>query len=283
MKIATVVVTYNRKDMLLKNIECLLNQTRKSEKIYIIDNASTDGTREYINGVINNNKNDILYVRLEENSGGAGGFFKGLELAYKDGYEYVWGMDDDAFPKEDALEKIVEYLGKNPEAKCLWSNCNNDSLEFDENGVKEVESWMFVGFFISKDTIKKVGLPRREFFIYHDDTEYAERIIKNNFKILKLRDSIIEHGDFNNREILKRKIGGRVIEYPKMPDWKLYYYIRNFLLKYSYKDIKKYNHIFYHIPKDIIKVYLLNKSQCKIMIKAYIDGIIGISGKKEFK
>ena len=47
-KVAIIVVTYNRKKLLKKNIEALLNQNYKDFDLFIIDNASTDGTYNYI-------------------------------------------------------------------------------------------------------------------------------------------------------------------------------------------------------------------------------------------
>ena len=44
--VCTVVVTYNRKDLLIKCIESLVNQTLKPQAIYIVDNNSTDNTPE---------------------------------------------------------------------------------------------------------------------------------------------------------------------------------------------------------------------------------------------
>lgn len=43
---AVLVVTYNRVNLLKENIEALLNQTRNDLDIYIVDNASSDGTAE---------------------------------------------------------------------------------------------------------------------------------------------------------------------------------------------------------------------------------------------
>ena len=47
-KVATVTVTYNRKDLLIKNIEAILNQTYKTDSIIIVDNHSTDNTKQTI-------------------------------------------------------------------------------------------------------------------------------------------------------------------------------------------------------------------------------------------
>ena len=50
--VAAVVVTYNRKQLLKECIEALLAQKAKHLRIFIIDNASTDGTEEYVKGLI---------------------------------------------------------------------------------------------------------------------------------------------------------------------------------------------------------------------------------------
>ena len=48
LRVAAVVVTYNRKELLMECLEALLRQTRPLQAIYIIDNASTDGTPELL-------------------------------------------------------------------------------------------------------------------------------------------------------------------------------------------------------------------------------------------
>lgn len=70
--IAAVVVTFNRKELLKENIEALIKQTYKEFDIFIIDNASTDGTEESIREYIQSNK--IKYVNTGKNLGGARGF-----------------------------------------------------------------------------------------------------------------------------------------------------------------------------------------------------------------
>ena len=68
MKIAAVVVTFNRKEYLVKNIEALLAQVNAPMDILIIDNASTDGTEETIRHYMD--AGQILYENTGENLGG---------------------------------------------------------------------------------------------------------------------------------------------------------------------------------------------------------------------
>ena len=74
MKTAGVVVTYNRKDELIKNIKSILSQSYVVDKYYIIDNHSSDNTEQMLKdeGILDDHI--IQYVYLEENIGGSGGF-----------------------------------------------------------------------------------------------------------------------------------------------------------------------------------------------------------------
>ena len=106
-KIAAVVVTYNRKALLLENIESLLSQTVSDLlDIVIVDNASTDGTKEALGKYVSNEK--IIYKNTGANLGGAGGFQYGIRYAAENGYEYVWVMDDDCMPTSTALENFLK-------------------------------------------------------------------------------------------------------------------------------------------------------------------------------
>ena len=68
--VIAVIVTYNRKTLLKESIEALLNQKYKNIKVLVIDNASTDGTQEYIADIIDNDK--VNYINTGKNLGGAG-------------------------------------------------------------------------------------------------------------------------------------------------------------------------------------------------------------------
>lgn len=277
-KVAALVVTYNRKEKLAKNIESLLKQSYQLNEIYIIDNNSTDGTEEFINNIIKDNTL-IKYVKLPENIGGSGGFSKGIEIIINNkNSDYIWGMDDDAYPDKDALQNMIKIKKNN--YTCYYSNNNNDEDGY-RNNCKEVYDWMFVGFFIPTQIVKKIGLPRNDFFIYHDDSEYAYRIIKNNYKIIKVRNSkIIHDNNITSDNCLQRKILKKNISIPKIPNWKMYYFVRNHILKYNWNDSNKYKTTLMILPSFLIRVLLINPKQFPIALKGYIHGIFGLSGKR---
>ncbi len=188
MKIVAVVVTFNRKDYLLRNIESLLKQDAPTD-ILIVDNASTDGTEEALEEYRQAGR--VLYCNTGENLGGAGGFNYGIRYAWKLGYDAFWLMDDDVYPYPDALSKLLEahrdlngdygYLA----GMVLWKDgtvCrmnephSKNALADKNKPYKRILSSTFVSLLLLRQTVEEVGLPIKEFFIWGDDIEYTRRI-----------------------------------------------------------------------------------------------------------
>lgn len=212
--VAAVVVTYNRKYLLRENLQALQAQTRKPDKIIVVDNASTDGTDSMINVEFSNA--DVDYLRLPQNVGGAGGFHEGIKYAYERGYEWIWLMDDDTIPEVDALEKLllahnrlkskgvcVRLLGSrvnwidgsvHPMNMPSYINVKSHDLMIllIENKCLPVRNVSFVSMMMHRDLVSKYGLPVKSYFIWNDDVEYTARITRNESGVIVL-DSIVVH------------------------------------------------------------------------------------------
>ena len=83
-RVAAVVVTYNRKELLAQCIEALLGQQNAVCDILIVDNASTDGTGAYLAAL---NEPRVHSRSTGANLGGAGGFNFGMRWAVEAGYD----------------------------------------------------------------------------------------------------------------------------------------------------------------------------------------------------
>ena len=215
-KVAAVVVTYNRKDLLKENIEALLKQSVHTFDIIIVDNASTDGTFKSIQSVIGSNC--VQYVNTGKNLGGAGGFSFGIKRAVELGYEHIWIMDDDTIPNETALEKLLNVANENNEygfiaSTVLWTDGTWNQMNLLRN--KETNGWhdfeqyqtinepilinraSFVSLLINANAVCTEGLPIKEFFIWSDDQEYTDRISKK-YNCYYVSDSIVIHKTVSN-------------------------------------------------------------------------------------
>ncbi|WP_195951855.1 glycosyltransferase family 2 protein [Clostridium saudiense] len=288
MNICCVVVTYNRKKLLLECINALQNQTYKLSKIIIIDNNSNDGTEKYLyeNGVF---ESDIIdYQYQSKNLGGAGGFYQGIRKSLQEHYDWVWIMDDDTIPTENALENFIIALDVLKEEKVSFLcskviGINNEEMNLpsiskrlDENSypiwmkylnksIIEVEDATFVSLLVRTDAIKKVGLPWKEFFIWGDDTEYTMRLTTMYGTAYVVGNSVVIHKRLgpSNLSILEEENEKRILMYR--------YQFRNGLI-----NAKEYfgNKIVFRIIggniKTIFKIFL--KSKNKILKSRVIVG-----------
>lgn len=212
-KIVAIVVTYNRRQLLEKCVNALLLQ-KISCDIVIIDNASTDGTQAYL-GTIECTR--IHVIRNKVNSGGAGGFHQGVQVGIERGYDYLWLMDDDTFPCVDALAKLMNAASKLENfgflsSLAMWTDgkpCRMNVqkitkkwwLDLDKIylGLLRVQQATFVSLLVQAQTIKKVGLPVKEFFIWGDDIEFTRRIaVRHSIPSYLVGGSKVIHAAVNN-------------------------------------------------------------------------------------
>jgi rhamnopyranosyl-N-acetylglucosaminyl-diphospho-decaprenol beta-1,3/1,4-galactofuranosyltransferase len=206
-RVAAVVVTRNRLKLLKRLLDCLSRQTRPLDALIIVDVNSDDGTTEFLQSC----GKPILPVFLHHNAGGAGGFHAGMAKAHADGYDWLWAMDDDGFPADDALERIMERL---EETDARWLN----SMVVESENPNRL-AWMlpyqggysddlktlralgpivdgaapFNGTLIHRCVIDAVGLPCKELFIWGDELEFKRRAEQHGFRTVSVTDSIFHH------------------------------------------------------------------------------------------
>ena len=282
-KIAAVVVTYNRKGLLIECLDHLLDQTFNAFDILIIDNHSTDGTLEAIDSYLDNPR--INYKDTGSNLGGAGGFQFGIKEAYNLKYEYVWLMDDDSLPKPEALKKLVEAYDEldHPgflSSKVLWTdgelckiNIQRSSLtrNITEFGEKYIQAAIasFVSLYVSMDVIKDVGLPIKEFFIWTDDWEYTRRI-SLKYKCYVVTESEVIHKTKSNA-------GANIAIDSEDRIERYRYAYRNEMYLYKREGMKGMIHVFMRTPLHICRVLRYSKSKKSyrigVILKSTCDGI----------
>lgn len=302
--VAAVVVTYNRKQLLAECLDAILAQTRPVDKIILIDNASTDGTPDLIKerGYLDNPVFD--YVRLPENTGGAGGFHEGLKRGYECGYDWMWLMDDDAEPMPDALEKMSP--GFSIDGVLAVSNLQtdeSDSVQFhhrgwvdlcrtDEEVIKHIsdsqlsndiiyiEHASFVGLAINKVVIDRIGYPKKEFFIHYDDFYYCYKISKIG-KIILMRHSLIKHKELAKQDIKNMSFLGRSsARIPLDKLWLRYFSLRNlvWMRKQHCSKIVLLFFIFKYYLRKSLGVILYDDHKIlrmKFYLSAILDGWLG--------
>lgn len=273
------IVTYNRSGLLTKLLESITAMDPKPGHVVIVDNASTDDTTTVVESFRERLGAELVYRRLDENTGGSGGFSEGMRVAYELGSTWIWLMDDDVEVLPDGLARMGAWA---PRFKSIqgrrydfdgsefyWQYRVAEPLaipipyapsSFDESGYKEMNSGCFEGMFIHRDIVGQIGLPDPRFFIYWDDQTYgwlASRIttsvIVNEFVLRRTRE--IKQWDMGIRHMNASSNAYR------------YYIMRNrAIIKRYYRSLGVYNPVLFGLGtaltfgKELIRLFFVERT-----------------------
>lgn len=284
MKICCVVVTFNRKKLLLKCLDNIRCQTFKPHTVLIVDNASTDGTLEAVksNGFYEKKNAEIYfkYLRLESNQGGAGGFYNGMKTAQESSehFDGIWVMDDDGTPDADCLERLVNYLPKYDfMSPLVVSTEDSQKLAFNYKGelsVKKITSDFidlipdfacpFNGILYSRKLVGTIGYPIPQLFIWGDECNYTMRAKDAGFIPYTVILAVHRHPS-DRMNFGKSIFGIEVVEVPNK--WRGYCYWRNTV----FNHIGRWNLSIYVKYYIIVAYYLLFKKRDFSMFLVFND------------
>lgn len=273
--IAAIIVTFNKKHLLIDAVQGVLGQKILPNALFIIDNNSDDGTyqmlleNEFINEVDiteekevkistknyhkENDKIVIHYVKKNKNEGGAGGFYEGMKLAYDLKYDWLWLMDDDGVPERDCLKYLIQYktedsvigplvidIATKKTASFLYNDKGDlaDVAELETSKVLYNVLNPFNGTLISRNIITKIGFVKKEMFIWGDEQEYQSRVLANGFVIKTITEAKHYH-PVNKKKILFKSKTLRFTIY-EIPSPKFYFiFFRNYIyLAHKYPNRK---------------------------------------------
>ncbi|GEN74955.1 glycosyltransferase family 2 protein [Chryseobacterium hagamense] len=222
-KIYFIIVTYNAMNWAEK---CFTSLRHSSVPVHciVIDNGSTDGTQEYIAGYFP----EVELIRSKENLGFGKANNIGIEQAYRNGADFFYLMNQDAWIYENSLEKLLEVYHSYPDKKeigilspmhmdgtekkldifferYLARNTHFNRIFSDafENTLQQSYEIDFVNaahWFLPRRTIEEIGGFNPYFFHYSEDYEYVQRISFFGKKIIICpRSKVVHDGrqDFN--------------------------------------------------------------------------------------
>jgi GT2 family glycosyltransferase len=199
MSTCAVIVTYNRRVLLVQCLAALAAQTVAPDRILVVDNASTDGTAE----MVRRDYPSIDLAALPVNSGGAGGFHEGLRRAHAGGADWVWLMDDDTIAEPSAHEELLRHVDhQDPlgrpvsllSSRAVWTDgqlhpMNAQGFERTRTGLvveaakqhlMPLRTATFVSLFVHRGAVDRHGLPLRRYVLWSDDIEYTARVLRHD-------------------------------------------------------------------------------------------------------
>lgn len=212
-RIVAVVVTWNRRDLLRESLDAVAAQSLAPVRTVVVDNASTDGTDD----MLARDFPGLEVIRLESNTGGAGGFAAGIERALTFEPDLVWLLDDDTVPTPSAAETLADawvrfeaLTGRHPAvlaSRVVWTDGRDHPMNTPrekpgasageravarEVGCLPIRSASFVSLMCDADVIGERGLPIADYFLWNDDFEYSTRLIRDRAG-LYCPESVVVH------------------------------------------------------------------------------------------
>ena len=302
-RVCAAVATYNRKVLLVECLAALLDQTHPVERVYVVDNASTDGTEALLrqHGLLDDPR--VVHERLERNLGGAGGFARAIDLARATGCDWVWAMDDDAEPTRDALAQLVASPSAADPGTAVLAQAvvsPDGSLQLGARGhfrgrprpllaaayeaAPELDFATLVGILVRGSAARATDPPRADFFIWGDDYEWCFRL-RAHGSIRLVPGSRIVHKDvghgFETRRsrALNRLPGPSFGATPYAGFWRNMCGVRNFVwMKKTYEGQSALGAVG-TVAQFALKALLFDErplARIPWIVRAGIDGRLGI-------
>ncbi len=282
MRVAAVVVTYNRAEVLRPCIEALQAQSRPVDEVIVVDNASADHTAS----VLDQSFPDVTVVRLPTNTGAAGGFAAGIESAVRSGHDWIWVLNDDDTPLPGALAVLLQALGSLPSKTGMLA-----SGRLDEEGrpwaiggtwhhrVRDVPNpgltarpvaldvVTFGGTLLSAAMTHEIGLPRADLFMMCEDLDLCLRARSAGWLL------------YATPEVLVTALGmGGGTD--AAAAWRSYYQTRNHaLIVRSRRSAPEILWWIVRTSKFVVAAALRRDwTRVRLRLRGAVDGVRGVSG-----
>jgi GT2 family glycosyltransferase len=289
-KVGVVILNWNAFEMTVECIESLRKLDYPSYELYIVDNASTDGSYEKL--LSSKFNGDVHVILNPTNLGYAGGVNAGIVKAIENGCSYIWLVNNDAkIINSSALTELVKTCEEDKKIGAAGSLIKYPTgeiqfaggeiklplvkgIHFEENlnRVSETEYVTGCSLLIPKQVIERIGLISEDYFLYYEDADYCKKIKQAGYKCVVVPNSILEH-----------ELGGTSSKSPSLNY--VYYNLRNRFL-YSYKWLNKTQFTtffalttFETLARALRYIILGRKESLAFLFRAYFDGFRKKTGK----
>lgn len=270
-KVCAVIITYNRKKLVGECLESVLEQSYDVSNVVIFDNASTDGTKDYLIEKCLLDDERINYIRIEKNIGPAGAFAEAYKLSLDKKCQWIWAMDDDTIPAKNCLEELIiatkitnnekisfyastvygingEFMNVPGIDLSLADNGYQGWYKYLDSGLIKINYATFVSILFDSNAVLECGVPIQEFNMWGSDSEYTHRLSKYYGPGYFVGKSIAVHKRFNVKNL-------SVYEEPDNKRRKQYRYLFQgaIIVKNIYEENASKYKLMISVLKEILK------------------------------
>jgi rhamnopyranosyl-N-acetylglucosaminyl-diphospho-decaprenol beta-1,3/1,4-galactofuranosyltransferase len=229
-RVAAVVVTRNRSDILRETLRAVRRQEFPPTGVLVVDNCSEDGTEAMLRAEFP----EVGYLRLPENLGFGAGLAAGMEQAAS-GCDYFWLLDDDSRPAPITLGRCLTVARTVPRFGIIglsggtirWGRLDvhpyvptPDGRPTDPPLLHHGDFVHLDGAVIAREAVEQQGLPRADYFMMLEDVEYSNRLKRAGWGVT--------HFERDEDLIFRGNLGSGGGGGPS-PPWRSYYQSRNHL------------------------------------------------------
>ena len=197
-KVSAGILTFNRKDAVLKAIQSVYDQGWPNLEVVVVDSASTDGTAEAIRAQYP----AVKLVCLPRNLGCPGG--RNHIYANCTG-DYIVNVDDDGYLGPDALRKVVAAFETDPQIgvvsmRLIYIDDPQAGRVMSEQAQEVGSFWGGVSAF-RRSMLAQTGLYPEDFFLFAEEGYLALRVMEAGYKIVSCPDAIMWHPSGGNSSV----------------------------------------------------------------------------------
>jgi GT2 family glycosyltransferase len=196
VNISIVILSYNRLSDLQSTVGSLISALPPDIEVIVVDNASTDGSREFLKDIVCK-KPQIITILMDSNRGVAAGRNAGFRVSQG---KYIVCLDDDAFMSLPDIRKVPYYFSKHTDAGILaFKVCHSKTAELqNDHGdcTVTVANFHGAGHAIRKDLFDKIGYLDELCTFGGEELDFSLRCHAVGFQTLFVPELVVKHNSY---------------------------------------------------------------------------------------
>jgi GT2 family glycosyltransferase len=214
-RVGVVILNYNGKSLGEQCIGSVLSCGYSEKEIFLVDNASTDGSVDYLRGIFPH----VRIIENSENLGVAGGRNRGFREAIRLGSDYILSLDNDARIHDRLIEELVEVGESDPRIGVLGPKtysdngsiqCAGGSITYTQNvckqrglgetdrgqyeRIEDVDYFPGFGFMARREVFERLRFLDETFYGYgHEDTDFCLRAAQSGYRVVYVPKAMMWH------------------------------------------------------------------------------------------
>lgn len=211
MKVSVIIPTLNQLELTKICLESVSKNTRDIEhEIVVVDNASTDGTIDYLK------EKGIFYLANLENLGVAKAWNQGIKVSKG---EYVCIINNDIIASKGWLSGLVDFYEKHADAGIVspgtrWGQLNYDFDRYAAVYSRKMKGAVKEGYagwcmLIKRDRFAKTGYFCEDYKIgTYEDTDFYAALKNTGFKSYVTGSVFIHHFGSRTLKVMRKQVTG---------------------------------------------------------------------------